>query len=357
LSVGTLRDVKIKGMACAVPENIVESAGFNERFGAENVEKFVKMTGVRQRHVASPQQTASDLCFAVADRLLTELEWERDSVGAVVFVSQSPDYRLPATACVLHKRLGLGENCVAFDVNLGCSGYVYGLFIAASLMASGDIERVLLLAGDTSGFVSPNDRSTAMLFGDGGSVTAMEKDPGAEIHYLFYTRGDGFKNLLIPSGACRNMDGSKIITEREDGNQRSDFDLYMNGAEIFSFTITDVPLAINQFLSHFKLTVDAIDMFVLHQANLFMLKHIAKKIGVPFEKVPLTIDRFGNTSVTSIPLTIVDQCAGMARKDELKLILSGFGVGLSWGVVSLELDASVCLPIIYTNEYYTDGGL
>lgn len=356
MACGVLENIEIKGIACAVPETKVNSEAFYDKFGAENVDKFVKMTGVKERCVASKEQTSSDLCYVAAEKVIAKLGWEKDSIDAVVFVSQSPDYRLPATACVLHGRLGLKQNCVAFDVNLGCSGYVYGLFIIGSLMQGQNINRVLLLAGGTlSKLVCDEDRSTAMLFGDAGSATAIEKSQNSQIKYLLKTNGEGYKSIIVPAGAYRNADGSSEIKSSEDGIARSDFDLAMNGTDVFNFTISDVPAAISEFNTYFNLSIENFDYCVLHQANLFMLKHIAKKVKITPEQFPITIDRFGNTSVTSIPLTIADLCNSLNDKTNVSLLLCGFGVGLSWGVVSLNIKPDACLPIIYTNEFFEDG--
>jgi len=203
---GILENIAIRGISCAVPDNRIENNAFTERFGAEGVEKFAKMTGVVCRHVALPSQTASDLSFVAAERLLAKVGWERESVDAIIFVSQTPDYLLPATACVLHHRLSLGKNCVAFDMNLGCSGFVYGLFVAGALCRKRGVMRVLLCGGDTSTKpIAPQDKSAAMLFGDAGFAVALEYDEHATLwNYLYRTDGNGFKNIIIPAGGFRH---------------------------------------------------------------------------------------------------------------------------------------------------------
>lgn len=358
LSLGTFNNFTIKGISCVVPDNPINSEVFYDKFGIENVKKFVKMTGVKKRYIAYPEQTASDLCHVAAQRLLEKLSWERDSIDALIFITQTPDYRLPATACVLHKRLNLKLDCIAFDVNLGCSGYVYGLYIAGSLLQNQNIKRVLLLAGDTlSKIISDEDRSTSMLFGDSGSATALEKTENVQINYLFKTDGNGFKDIIVPSGVCRNMHGNHKRMLFDEGIKRSDYELYMNGTEVFNFTISEVPAAIKDIMNYSKVSIKDIDLFVLHQANLFMLQYIAKKTHIPPEKMPISIDRFGNTSVTSVPLTIVDACSNLAKHRNLHVLLSGFGVGLSWGVILLKLDTSACLSISYTKDQYNEGAL
>lgn len=353
-----LENIAIRGILCAVPDNCVENSAFAEQFG-DGIEQFSKMTGVSSRHVALPEQTASDLAFVSAEKLLTRLDWERDSVDGIIFVSQTPDYLLPATACVLHHRLGLGKNCLAFDMNLGCSGFVYGLFVAGSLCRKDRVTRVLLCGGDTSTKpVSTRDKSAAMLFGDSGFAVALEYDESASAwNYLFKTDGSGFKNIIIPAGAFRHPVGNVELREFGEGIFRNDYNLYMNGLNVFNFTISEVPAAIKQLMNQAGKTPETIDLLVLHQANLFILKNIAKLTKFTMDKVPVTIDRYGNTSVTSIPLTLCDALAAKTDNRLQKLLLAGFGVGLSWGVISLELDPTVCMPIVYTNEYYNDGDL
>lgn len=356
---GTLKKIKIVGIACAVPKTKVEYTEYFDTFGETNVKKFVKMTGVKSRHLSKKEQTSSDLAFAAAEKLLDELKWERDSIDGIIFVTQTPDYKIPATACVLHKRLGLSENCIAFDVNLGCSGYVYGVHMAASYMQCENIKRMLLLVGDTSNkAVSNQDKSSAMLFGEGGAATAFERDDDAEgIQFLLRTKGDGFKAIILPSGAYRNPDGKKERYEFAEGVIRSDYELYMNGTEVFNFTISDVPKAINEFEEIFKRNKEDTDLYVMHQANVFMLKTIAGRADIPKDKMPISMDRYGNTSVTSIPLTICDACEKMKEHKKLNLTCSGFGVGLSWGVISMQVESDKCFPIIETDDCFLEGGL
>jgi 3-oxoacyl-[acyl-carrier-protein] synthase III len=348
LATGILKNVEIKGIACAVPDRIIENETYKEVFGEESVQKFINMTGVKTRHVALDEQCTSDLCYVAAKRLMEKLNWEPSSIDALILITQTPDYAVPATACVLQHRLELAEDCVAFDINLGCSAYVYGVWLAATMISTQNFNRVLLLVGDTSNFgINPNDSATAMIFGDGGTATALEKSEGKDMKYFLKTKGSGFKNIIVPAGHAR--------TRGKTNNEASDFDLSMNGSAVFTFTITDVPKSINSFMSLYNIDKNDVDMFVFHQANLFILKHLAKKLGIPMDKVPVSIDRYGNTSGESIPLTLVDALGGSQSNETIKLLLCGFGIGLSWGGIYLEMDKSVCLPMIYTNEYYNGG--
>lgn len=345
MKAGIVKNAEIKGIACAVPRRVIHSEEYNDFFGEESVRKFVNMTGVKSRHVASDEQCTSDMCYIAAKRLMKKLDWEPSSIDALILITQTPDFAVPASACFLQHRLELSEDCIAFDINLGCSAYVYGLWLSATMIATKDINRVLLLVGDTSNFgINPYDSATAMLFGDGGTATALERSEGKEMKFFLKTKGSGYKSIIVPAGHARSR--SRKNTEA------SEYELSMNGSDIFLFTITDVPRSINSFLSAFGIDKNEIDMYVFHQANLFILKNLSRKLGIPMEKVPVSIDRYGNTSGESIPLTLVDALDGKEPSGTLKLLLCGFGVGLSWGGAYLELDRSACLPMIYTDYYY-----
>jgi len=348
LATGILNNVEIKGIACAVPKGIKKTEEYNEIFGAENVKKFIKMTGIKARHIALDEQCASDLCYVATQNLIKKLGWEPSTIDALLFITQTPDYAVPATACVLQNRLGLSEDCIAFDINLGCSAYVYGLWLAASIISSQDLKRVLLLVGDTSNFgINPTDSATAMIFGDGGTATALEKAEGKNLKYFLNTKGSGFRNIIVPAGHARSRSKTNTIA--------SDYELSMSGSEIFNFSITDVPRTVTSFMSKYRIDKNDVDMYVFHQANLFILKHLTKKLDIPYERLAVSIDRFGNTSGESIPLTLVDALGTEESDENIKLLLCGFGIGLSWGGIYLEMKKSVCLPMIYTDAYYKEG--
>ena len=352
---GTFENVDIKGICAAVPCNFVETDSYEEKFGVSTVKNFKKMAGVIKRPVALPEQTTSDLCYVASDKLIEHLGWSRASIDALVLVTQTSDYLLPATACVLQHRLGLSEECVAFDINLGCSGYIYGMHVACSLIQGG-ANRVVLLAGEASKIGSKEDRSTAMLFGDAGTATALETASNKKMNFLLRTDGSGFKHLIIPSGATRNLNGSREYSEWGEGIIRNDFQFYMNGPEVFSFSIEKPVEAHLDFLNRFKFDINDIDLFIFHQANKFIIKCISQRLDIPMEKVPISMDRFGNTSSATIPLTIVDACASRSN-EKLKLLLNAFGVGLSWGVMDIETNSDICIPVVYTDDYYKEGSL
>lgn len=334
----SVQNVALRGIVSAVPDTVVGNAMFEDKFGVKAVAEISRMTGVQSRRVSSENQTTADLSEAAARQLLEKLQWAPDSVDAIVFVSQTPDYRLPATACALQARLQLSAHCAAFDVNLGCSGYVYGLWIASKLIDGTGIRRVLLLAGDTSTkLVNPEDRATAMLFGDAGTATALEFDESAApCWYVLGTDGSGEKNLIVPRSQYR----AALPSDEKLSAVLPDY-LYMDGAEVFNFTIRSVPPLVNQVLKISKKDISALTHVFFHQANAFMLKHIAKKLSLRPEQFPINIDRFGNTSSASIPLLLASM--GDEAKAARDVVMTGFGVGYSWAAVQLTMDGlQVC---------------
>lgn len=349
-------NIRIAGIACAVPDQLVSVDSFKPKFGEEGIEKFKAMTGIQAFRRTYEKQTASDLGYAAAERLLAVKSVNRQEIGALVFVSHSPDYRRPATACVLHKRLSLPKECAAFDVNLGCSAYPYGLFTLASMMETGDISKALLICAETvSKLANPHDRTTATLFGDCGSATLLVKGAGGGINGLVRTDGTGYRAIIAPAGGFRNRHASAELMRWADGNERTLYDLHMDGGAVFNFTITDVPRLIGDFLTRTGTAVDAYDGVILHQANLFILKQIARKLKIPAEKMPLTLDRYGNTSGAAIPLTLCDAYSGRNDAAALRVLMCGFGVGLSLGVASAFVDPADLLPVTVTADHFSEG--
>lgn len=329
---------RIAGVVACVPPRRVGNDVFADRFG-EGVAEVTKMTGVVNRHWVDDRTTTADLCAAAAERLLAGLHWTADSVDAIVFISQTPDYRLPATAIVLQERLGVKPGIIAFDVNLGCSAYPYGLWLAMLMVSTGSARRVLLAVGDTSSrVVDPADRATALLFGDAGTVTAIEATGSArDAAFVLGSDGRGARNLMIARGAFRS------------GEPRGANDpekLFMDGGEIFAFTLKAVPPLIADTLTLAGVSAEDHDAFLFHQANTFMIKHLAKKSKLPADKVPINIDRYGNTSSATIPLLIADDLAERLRNETLRLAMFGFGVGYSWASASLAVGPLRCVETI-----------
>jgi 3-oxoacyl-[acyl-carrier-protein] synthase-3 len=318
---------RVAGVSTCVPPRRVDNLELGERYGAEDVRKVVSMAGVRHRHVSGEHITAVDLCTEAARRLLERLGWAPDSVTGLIMVTQSPDHFLPSSACVVHARLGLPVECAAFDMGLGCSGYPYGLYIAATMLKAGGQQRILMLHGETpSRFVHPDDHATTLLFGDAGSATALETDAGAEAAcFGLFTDGSGADGLIIRGGAFR---------DRTPADPR-DLCVRMDGAGIFNFTIKRVPPLVADTLAFAGLTVPEVDAFLFHQSNRFIMKHLMKKCGLPESKVPFTIEDTGNCGGPSVAVTLTRSLAGRDR--HLRLMMLGYGVGLSWSSAVLTL--------------------
>lgn len=334
-----LRDASIMGIVSAVPSRTEGLGGLISLCGEEDARRISDSTGVRLRHISGATVCASDLCFHAAVRLMEELAWPRDSVDALIFVSQTGDFILPATSCCLHGRLKLSKHCAAFDICMGCSGYVYGLWNAACLIAGG-CRKVLLLVGDTiSKLVSPMDKATMSLFGDAGTATAMGHSDGERMCFELGTDGADTEHLIVPAGGfrrrCDTQTGAR--TMREDGSSRSDEDLFMDGAEIFTFTIREVPRMITRVLATASWSQDEVDAFVFHQANRFILEYLTKKMKLRHDKVSFSLDKYGNTSCASIPLTISSVLHNTVASHKNRLLLGGFGVGFSWGAAAVEV--------------------
>lgn len=322
---GTIRNVRIAGLACAVPSAVVGNDIFVSRFGAEQMEKFEKMVSVRERRFSDAKETTADLAFAAARLLQGKDLWRGDNVDAVLFVSQTPNRVLPATACELQTRLGVKTDTIAYDINLGCSGFVYGLFSAASLLQMPGVGRVVLCGGDTiSKLTKDDDPASAPLFGDAGFAVVLEKVDGATpIHFAFKTDGSGAGAISCEHGGHLSMDGM----------------------DVFNFTINEVPDLIKETLADCGLSVEQIDYFVLHQANRFVLKQVSLAIGAGMKKLPVSMDRYGNTSSASIPITLCDMKEKDPSLSVKKCLMSGFGVGLSWGTLVMDFDFETCLGI------------
>jgi len=351
------KDVKIAGIVTCVPplEKCIDEELALFGGNLKQLERLKKTIGLSKRRVVDDQTTAADLCEQAALHLIAESGLPLKQVDAVICVTQTPDYSQPCNAAVLHGRLGLSKNCAALDVNLGCSGYVYGLWLAHTMIASGGCKRVLLLAGDTiSRLVNAKDRSVAPLFGDGGSATLIERSPGAPVAFFsLQTDGSGYDKLIVPAGGarCPRSAETALAVEDEAGNFRSLENLFMEGAEIFNFSITEEPRAVKELLEYAEVETDAVDYFVFHQANRYILGNIAKRLKLDLAKVPMqTVERYGNQSSASIPCAICGELAtAISDRASTQALLSGFGVGLSWASALVELsDLSICELIDYS---------
>jgi len=334
VSRSNIQGFRIAGVSTCVPANVVDNLDPALGFDPVDVRKVVAMAGVRERRVASDAVTSSDLCCQAAQDLLARLGWEPDSVTGLIFVTQTPDHFLPSGACLLQHRLGLGDDCAAFDVGLGCSGYPYGLYLAATMLKGGGHQRILMLHGETpSHFVSPDDQATRLLFSDAGSATALELDASAAGgQFCLHTDGSGADALILRGGAFR---------DRHPADPRHQF-LQMDGAAIFNFTIKRVPALIRDTLALAALSVADVDAYVFHQSNRFIMKHLMKKCELPEDRVPLTIEDMGNCGGPSVAVALTRRVEAPAS-GQRTLMLVGYGVGLSWGAAVVRLDPQTVL--------------
>jgi 3-oxoacyl-[acyl-carrier-protein] synthase-3 len=311
----TINDVSILGIASAVPKTVKTNTN----------DKFIQATGVVEKRISDVNTKTSDLCLAAAEKLISDLKVNKSEIEILVFVSQTPDYKLPVTSTILQHKLGLPQSCICIDIPLGCSGYVYGMNVLSSLLTTSKLSKGLLLVGDTiSKEVDPNDSSTEPLFGDAGSATLLEYDLNANpLYFNLGSDGSGFESIIIPP------------------NQT----LQLNGIDVFTFGISKVPKVVNEFLTHFNTTINNIDMFVFHQANKMMNNKIYKKLNIPDSKVLSSISKYGNTSSTTIPLTLNFNLDKINK--DVTLMFCGFGVGLSWGVMTTTTNKEIyCSEII-----------
>ena len=348
MAVFTVPDIKVKGISAAVPKEVEDNHHFpllteNERA------LFIKTVGIRYRRIAPAGLTASDLCLSAAEKLLQDLNWNREDIKVLVFVTQTPDYIIPNTSSLLQHKLGLSKNCIAFDVNLGCSGYVYGLSIIGGLLQNMPGAKALLLVGDiSSATISMQDKSTAPLFSDAGSATALEYAAGGQIHFNLQTDGSEFDDIIIPGGGYRNQFNEKMLeyTEYEKGITRNQLHMKLDGVRIFNFGLREAAPNIETLLLEKNIEKDSVDYFVFHQANLLMLESVRKKLKAAPEKVPYSLYDYGNTSSATIPLTMVVKLNEQLRAGKVKSVLSGFGVGLSWGSAYIETENIVCPKLV-----------
>lgn len=328
--------VKIAGVVSCCPPNRITNSFFEDRFSIEDIKSIEKMSGVEERYWAS-DETGSDLCVVAGRNLLEGIKWNAEDVDAVIYVSQSPDYLLPATSIKIARALQVPSGCIAFDINLGCSGYPYGLFLAMNLIKSGAAKKVLLAVAEiASKIIDKNDRSTAMIFGDCGTVTAIEETSdylNNKSSFIMGSDADGQKNLIVP--ASRFLKNEFLLDERMvDKNPEY---IFMDGVEVFNFTLKRVPDLVKTSLEN---TEKKLDYYLFHQANKFMLSHLIKKLKIPASIAPMNIDRYGNTSCASIPLLITTDLKNAINSslDDVVVGMYGFGVGYSWSSCILNIN-------------------
>jgi 3-oxoacyl-[acyl-carrier-protein] synthase-3 len=325
-----------------LPEQVVSNQDLAAEFPEWSVEKIQGNTGILERHIACPQECASDLGYQAAQKLFASGACTPAEVDYLLLCTQSPDYFLPTTACVLQDRLGIPTHAGALDFNLGCSGFVYGLGLAQGLIETGQAERVLLITAETySKFIHPGDKSVRTLFGDAAAATLLEAAPGENgrgAAYVFGTDGKGAQNLIVPAGGLRQRATAQTAELHWDdsGNCRSQENLYMNGGEIFNFTLRTIPECVNRLLARTGTPVENVDLFVFHQANQYMLDHLRKKMKIPAEKFYIWLGHCGNTVSSTIPIALHHAIADGRLQPGQQVMLVGFGVGYSWGATLLR---------------------
>lgn len=328
------KGVGITAMSAAVPKRVIKNREYTEVFSAKEANEIVDKTGIEERRFADALTCSSDLCFAAANKLIEDNNINKDDIDLLVFISQTPDYRMPATSVTLQHRLGLAHSTIAFDINLGCSAFMYGLSVVFGMMEHNGLRKALLLDGETRSKVySPRDRRSAFLFGDGGVAALIERDEKfGESIFSLNSDGSRAELIMIPAGGYRKMSSAETVVEKvidEYGNMRSEEQGYMQGGDVFNFVIREIPRDIKNILAYTGKEMNSFDYVVFHQANNFINSYIAKKMKLDSAKIPSTIAKFGNTSSVSVPLTIVSELQGKLDGKK-ELLLSAFGVGMTW---------------------------
>lgn len=335
--------VGISALSAAIPRTIVNNYEYTQHFPKEQVKEVVDKVGIYERRFADEHTCSSDLCFVAAEKLIADNNINREEIDLLVFLSQTPDYRMPATSILLQERLGLSHSTIAFDITLGCSGFIYGLSIIYALMEKKGLRKALFLDGETRSKVySPKDRRSAFLFGDGGVAALIERDEKFGKSY-FSLNSDGSRGdlIMIKGGGYRHPSSIETLKEKvvdEYGNIRNDEQGYMQGADVFNFVIREIPKDIKRVLEHTGIEADTLDYYIFHQANSFINSYLAKKLKLDISKIPSTIYKYGNTSSVSVPLTIVSELQGQFDIPK-RILLSAFGVGMTWATGIITLDS------------------
>jgi 3-oxoacyl-[acyl-carrier-protein] synthase-3 len=345
-----IKNVNIAGVSMAVPEHTVKTAEI-DLFSPEEAETFDNTVGIKSRHIAPDTMCASDMCQAAGEKLIEELGWEKDSIDALIFESVTGDYRTPPTSCLLQDRMGLSEDCFCVDIPMGCCGCMYAIVIAGNLLTTGQIKRALLLVGDTAlRMGSLKDKSRVPLFGDGGTAMALEYDETAhDIIIDFHTFGKGSDALMTPHGGFRHPATPESFEYEDFGNGivRAPIHTMINGMNVFSFAISRPPKSVEQFMEDYHIDRNTdIDYFLIHQANKMIVDRVVKKLKLPTDKVPYNLEEFGNLGGASIPSLMVTRIADRLQKEEITILGSSFGLGLSWGTMLLKTKPMIVVPLI-----------
>lgn len=338
----------ISAVSACVPKQVYYNKDLGYLLPGDKVEKTIKSIGIVERRIADDGVCASDLCCKAAERLFEDNHVEPESIDVLLFMSQTSDYRIPATSPILQHRLGLSKETCCIDLTLGCSGYVFALSTAFAYASMEGVKKVLLLDGETfSKIVNRRDRVDWPLYGDGGTATLVEKGDFGESVFLLRTDGSGEDAVKIPGGGMRNRTtpDSLVEREREDGCIRNDLEVFMDGMDVFDFAMGNVPGSIRELAGIAGISLGDIDWLVFHQANKFMTDFFIRDLKIDPSKVPYCIQKYGNTSSASIPLTIASELAGKLKRGD-RVVLSGFGAGLSWGTAIFQAGACAVSPVI-----------
>lgn len=340
-----VENIVIKGISAVVPKTELNLENDKSLYDGneKRLKRVMTSTGFHCRRVVDKYTTSSDLCVRAAENLFEEMKYDKNELEAIVFVTQTPDYYMPASASIMQERLNLSQRVATFDVNQGCAGYVYGLWIVSSLIAGG-LKKVLLLVGDTSSKYTDMFRDgSAPIFGDAGSATIVEyKKDSKPIFFNIGTDGSGYEVIMAKNGGFRNPPKKDMFYENEEFK----YEAQMDGSKVMEFTLDKVPMSIKEILEQSNEKVENIDYFIMHQANKFILENIAMNSDIPFEKMPTkTISKYGNQSCTSIPSALCDTLSEEISNKSIKLLLSGFGIGLTWASCIVTLDKIVCTQI------------
>lgn len=335
MAIISIKNVGITALAACIPSRIIDNYHYDlELWPEEEVRKVVDKVGVKERRFVDDKTCASDLCFVAAEKLIADNNIDRNEINLLVFLSQTPDYRMPATSILLQHRLGLPKSTMAFDIQLGCSGFINVLSIVYNMMQNLGFNKALLLDGETRSKVySRKDRREAFIFGDAGVAALIERDEKfGESHFSLNSDGSRCDLIMIKGGGYRNMSSIETLKEKivdKYGNIRTDENGYINGADVFNFVLVEVPKDIKRLMAATGEEIHNMDYYVFHQANAFINNHIAKKLKLDKDRIPWTIQKYGNTSSVSVPLTIVSELKDK-MSGEKKLLLSAFGVGMAW---------------------------
>ena len=337
-----INNINIDSIATYVPSKTLEMSTLSDLFGEASVNMVMKATGVERVQIADEEQTASDMCYEAARFLLEKEEINKEEIDGLVFVSQTADYRAPATSIILQDKLGLSKETVCFDISSGCSGYIYGIFQASSLIGSGACKKVLVLAGDTTTkLINPKDRAQRMVFGDAGSATIVSRGDG-QMGFHICSDGSEHDKVIVPAGGFRTPSSDETKKEKTDadGNIRTEENLYMDGISVFNFIIKHGQKSIKTLLDYMSWEKDDVNFYAMHQATRFTLHYLLKRLKISKEKAPTNLKNYGNTGPSTIPLIITDICnkeSGFDSSSLNKVIMCGYGVGLSWGSIACNL--------------------